>query len=191
MGEGHEEGWGQFVASCQVWWLVTGGDNTGLISRSTSPLSLLRLGSRDNGAFSSVRGWQIIVCYDFEWLTVDSRAVCYLLLLCQDIYIERAISLITVPILTLNYWLVFLTSCLSLKVQWLIAARSGEEADIAGNGMVVMLFLKKPAERRDESSLGWCWHHLIIRSDVNLRLHSIHTGYTGTYIHIHCRFCRR
>ena len=73
-----------------------------------------------------------------------------------------------------------------LKVQWLIAARSGEEADIGGNGMVVMLFLKQPAERRDEASLSWCWHHLIIRSDVNLRLHSIHTdAHAGTTVCTH------
>ena len=49
--------------------------------------------------------------------------------------------------------------------------------------MVVMLFLKKPVERRDEASLSWCWHHLIIRSDVNLRLHSIHTDTHAGIIH--------
>ena len=51
--------------------------------------------------------------------------------------------------------------------------------------MVVMLFLKKPVERRDEASLGWCWHHLIIRSDVNLRLHSLHTDIHTGIIHTH------
>ena len=118
------------------------------------------------------------------WI-IDTRfqnCLLYLILLCQDIDNKCMVLILNSDAELLGG---FPHSCLSLKVQWLIAARSREEADIGGNGMVVMLFLKKPVERRDEASLSWCWHHLIIRSDVNLRLHSLHTDTHAGIIHTH------
>ena len=157
---------------------MTGEDNARLVSRSTSALSLLRLGSSWAEIMGLSPAWgAMILCYDFELLTVDSRAVY------QDIYIDHTmISVLSryCPYSDAELLGGFPHILPCLKVKWLIAARSREEADIGGNGMVVMLFLKKPLERRDEASLGWCWHHLIIRSDVNLRLHSIHTDTTAS-----------